>query len=98
METQYSKEYLMEQALRTIANPIQHLQEEAKKVGGELNGGYAISLANNANWLQGIAQDVLKKVDSMTATEKEKEDKAAKGWEDQRETMYNAWKEQNPDK
>lgn len=49
----------MRTALWQIANPIAHLQQEAEKEGGKLDGMGAISLAKDANWLQGIARKAL---------------------------------------
>lgn len=54
-----STEEIMRTALWQIANPIAHLQQEAEKEGGKLDGMGAISLAKDANWLQGIARKAL---------------------------------------
>jgi len=46
-------------ALEIIAHPINYLQSEAKKDGGILDSYAASQLANDSNWLRGIAINAL---------------------------------------
>lgn len=46
-------------ALDRIARPIWWLQEDAKRDGMHLNGGAAVSLANDPNYLSTIAKRAL---------------------------------------
>lgn len=54
MESKYKE------ALKKIANPVKYLEDEAKKIGANLNGHIAVELANDANYLRGIAINALK--------------------------------------
>ena len=45
--------------LHAIAYPIKAMQEEAEKDGAKLNGGAAISLAKDANYLTGLAKSAI---------------------------------------
>ena len=49
------------EALRKIANPIGYLQSKAKKEGAQLDGLWAVRLANDAGWLKLIACEALAK-------------------------------------
>jgi hypothetical protein len=49
-------------ALKKIADPIQYLQEEAKKEGAVLNGYMAGQLTKDANYYQEIARKALKQL------------------------------------
>lgn len=49
----------MAEALQIIENPILHLQKQAEKEGGKLNGVTAYQLAENAGYLRGFAVDAL---------------------------------------
>lgn len=49
----------LEAALNAIVNPIAHFQKEAEREGYMLNGGAAVSLASNAEFLKGIALEAL---------------------------------------
>jgi len=49
----------MEAALNQIISPILYLQKEAEKEGCKLDGAYAYQLANNAEYLKGIAREAL---------------------------------------
>lgn len=89
---EYSKEYIMKEALEEIVNPIWFMQDRAEKEGNKIDGMYAITLDKDPNYLKGIAKKALDKISEMEKIEKEKTDKENKGWEDQRETMFNAWK------
>lgn len=46
--------------LEKIADPIKYMQKQASKDGYTLNGEMAIRLANDPNYLQGIASEFLK--------------------------------------
>ena len=46
-------------ALKSIANPIAYLQQEAEREGYRINGGAAVSLASDAEFLKGLAKTAL---------------------------------------
>lgn len=48
-------------ALEIISDPIAYLKNEAEKDGGKLNGGMALMIANDANWLSSVAKKALGK-------------------------------------
>jgi uncharacterized protein (UPF0335 family) len=50
----------LEAALQRIANPIAWIQDEAKRTGYEVNGYMAVRLADDPNYLRGIAREALK--------------------------------------
>ena len=52
--------------LERIANPIKYLQEEAEKDGSKLDGAMAIQLSKDANWLQSLAEQAIKEIQSTT--------------------------------
>lgn len=95
---EYSTEYILREAIENIANPIEYLRKEAEKEGGKLDGMYAVYMAKDGNWLQEMARKALVKVQEIETKRKETADKEAKGWEDQREAMYNAWKKKEDEK
>ena len=49
----------LEGALNNIENPITYLRREAEKDGAKLNGAAAVSLAEDASFLKGIARQAL---------------------------------------
>lgn len=49
-------------ALHAIANPIKHLQDQAKAEGSKLDGLAALNLANDAGWLRVQARDALQQI------------------------------------
>ena len=49
-------------ALEKISNPLKYLQKEADKEGVQLNGTMAIHLANDHNYLKGIAINALAEI------------------------------------
>jgi len=51
----------LREALQIIANPIKHLQDEAKHQRYNLNGVNAVKIANSADYLKSIAEQALKK-------------------------------------
>lgn len=89
---------VMKQALQKIANPIAYLQQEAEEQNGQLDGMRAIALANNANWLSSVAARALHEVSENEAQKKLLSDAEDKVWDDQREAMFNAWKEKEDKK
>jgi len=89
---EYSIEYMLKEALEEIANPIWFMQQRAEKEGNKIDGMYAISLAKDPVYLQQIAKAVLDTVSNIEEERKKKSDQESKGWEDQRETMFTAWK------
>ena len=46
-------------ALKAIANPILHMQEEAKRQGMQLDGHMAIAMANDPEYLKKLAEKAL---------------------------------------
>lgn len=62
MDQKDQEDNILKTALWKIANPIAHLQQEAEKEGGKLDGAGAIYLSNNANWLQEIARKALQEL------------------------------------
>jgi hypothetical protein len=49
----------LEDVLEDIENPIAYLRREAEKDGAKLNGSAAVSLAEDASFLRGIARKAL---------------------------------------
>lgn len=52
------------EALDRIANPVWWMQEDQKRKTGSINGingGMAVSISENAEYLKGIARDALRK-------------------------------------
>jgi hypothetical protein len=60
---------ILKLALDKIAYPIEHLQADAEKEGYHINGQMAIQLANDANYLQGIAKKALQQLDDTSQWE-----------------------------
>ena len=54
-------------ALERIANPLKHLQDEAKAHGAlGIDGGFAIQLMNDANWYREMAKSALAEIANCT--------------------------------
>lgn len=53
----------LEKALHHIANPIAVIQAEAKAQGMSVDGGMAVRLSDDPNYLKGIAREALANVE-----------------------------------
>ena len=56
----------MEMTLKQIANPIAAFQEKADEAGSKLDGQMAVALANDPEYLKGIAKETLNETDRQS--------------------------------
>lgn len=61
----------LNEALDHIANPIAHMQAEAKRYGMKLNGQMAVQLAADAHYLREIAQKAMRPVSPESSKHEE---------------------------